>query len=584
MCEIKKICIFVLTNFRILKNEIMKKLLLSVIVTTLLFSVTNAQNCINYELGEEGIGTLSETFGVSLADFNGDGWLDVVTIDAYDDIEIYFNDGTGLIDTNAYTLGANRWRFGVQVIDIDNDGDWDFVTAPFSSQSYGIEVWQNNGSGVFSLKSDNTANNSSGHELAVGDLNGDGYDDIFFPNDDKAGIYLNDGTGNFIDNGQELSASSPESAVLFDADGDGDLDAAVATGFTSKFFTNDGNGNFTEAQNDLAEDSEGVDAADINGDGYPDLVFAPWHGYIEIWENDGLGYFLPGDTIFEGGQNFFIDVELRDVNYDNLPDIITDTYIFENDPSNPGSFIMTSNYLIGSSHDFETGDINKDNFLDIYKGRFSSNDGDLIYFYQPGTLLYVDTTLCFGDSLLAGNMWLTQPGDYMMSVGCDSTLSVSLSFYDEINTNVFQNGITLTALASGLSYQWINCADSSFVEGAVGQSFTPEESGSYAVLISNGPCSAMSDCYDVSLTEINENDLNNISVYPNPGNGIFIVNTGSYGGMLTIIVSDMTGRTIFKKVAMSGKTRIDLSEYDRGIYFMKIETGKFTETRKLIKQ
>jgi len=113
----------------------MKKTLLLLVALNLVFGymVSKAQDCINYELGQEGIGTLSETFGVSLADFDGDGWLDVVTVDAYDDIEVYFNDGAGLIDTNAYTLGANRWRFGVQVIDIENDGDWDFVTAPFSS-------------------------------------------------------------------------------------------------------------------------------------------------------------------------------------------------------------------------------------------------------------------------------------------------------------------------------------------------------------------------------------------------------------------------------------------------------------------
>ena len=47
----------------------MKKLLFT-IVLIFLFGITilKAQDCINYEPGQTGIGTLSETFGVSLAD------------------------------------------------------------------------------------------------------------------------------------------------------------------------------------------------------------------------------------------------------------------------------------------------------------------------------------------------------------------------------------------------------------------------------------------------------------------------------------------------------------------------------------
>ena len=564
----------------------MKKSLLLLVALNLVFGLTvlKAQDCINYGFGQTGIGTISATFGVSLADFNGDGWLDVVTIDAYADIEVYFNDGTGLIDTNAYTLGANRWRFGVQVIDIDNDGDWDFVTAPFSSNSYGIEVWQNNGSGVFSLKSDNTANYSSGHELAVGDLNGDGYDDIFFPNSDKVGIYLNDGTGNFVDNGQELSASSPESAVLFDADNDGDLDAAVSRGFPAKFFLNDGTGHFTEAQDEMADDTEGVDAADINGDGYPDLVFTPWHGYIEIWYNDGLGAFLPGDTLFQTGQFFSIDIELRDVNYDNLPDIITDTYILENDPADPGTFIVTSNYLTGSSHDFETADINNDGFLDIYKGRFSSNDGDLIYFYQPGTLSFQDTTLCFGDSLLVGGIWQMEPGEYIESVGCDSNLVVNLSFYENLNTNVMLIGNTLTSLAIGVSYQWIDCADSSFIEGATDQSFTPEVTGDYAVILTDGPCSAMSDCYQVVISGINNFHLDNLSLFPNPNNGVFVLKTGGYEGPLSVELSDVMGNVVFGPNEVGENTKLDITKCPSGVYILTVRSGKSTVVKRIIKQ
>ncbi|NOR87248.1 MAG: hypothetical protein GQ527_06535, partial [Bacteroidales bacterium] len=198
------------------------------IIAVLLLSnlLTKAQDCVSYTEIQDNIGIESETFGVSLADFNGDGYNDVVTIHAYNDIEIYFNNGTGdgSFNTTAHHYGnASRARFGVQAIDIDSDGDMDFLTVPFYSESWGIEVWKNNGGGFFTLVQDNIGNHTRGEELAIGDLNNDGYIDIFYPSQWEIQIFLNDGTGYFIPNGQdEIEASSGVDAALADFDNDGD--------------------------------------------------------------------------------------------------------------------------------------------------------------------------------------------------------------------------------------------------------------------------------------------------------------------------------------------------------------------------
>jgi len=182
----------------------MKNFKINAMVLGLIFGalILNAQtNCVNFTLSQGDIGNESETFCVSLADFDGDGWKDVVCIHAYDVIEIYFNNGDGTFDTTAIYYGNNNWRFGVEVLDIENDGDWDFITSPFnSSLGNGMEIWQNNGTGNFTLKG-TILNNTSGYEFAVGDLNGDGYTDIFFPHG-VISIMLNDGSGNFYSNGQ----------------------------------------------------------------------------------------------------------------------------------------------------------------------------------------------------------------------------------------------------------------------------------------------------------------------------------------------------------------------------------------------
>lgn len=630
----------------------------------------NAQtNCANFTLSQGDIGIESETFGVSLADFDGDGWKDVVTIDAYNDIEVYFNNGDGTFNTTPITLGGDSWRFGVEVIDIENDGDWDFITSPFSSSSgNGMEIWENDGTGSFTLK-DNIVNNSSGYEFAVGDLNGDGYTDIFFPHGD-IDIMLNDGTGNFVSNGQNnLSASSAEAVTLADFDGDNDLDAVVVrgggAGFVGKYYINDGTGQFMDSGQELSYGCEGVAAGDIDADGDLDIAIAPWMGSVHFWLNDGLGNFMPGDTLHEINW-FFNDIILKDQNFDGHVDIFTDTHIWLNDNNNPGNFILQDFEMDASNHDFEVADINNDNLPDIYLGRFSSNDGDQVFLCDEPNYIIGDTTLCFGDSIFLQNAWQTQPGSFLAYAGCDSLALTNLSFYDEINTEVTILNITLTATVAGADYQWLDCDNNFYpIEGETSQSFTPEVTGNYAVEITeNEICSAISECYfvevnyvvtftvtdinynplenvniqinnsdiqtnqsgtatielpnasynylatledyadysdtvvvnsanvdvEIILTEtvgIKEGDNNELSISPNPSNGVFTVKMGqglfASAQQSKLIVTDISGKGIKNYPLSKNYMEIDISKQPAGIYFINIKTDKVSIIRKIIK-
>ena len=495
----------------------MKNLKIAVLLTVMLLSslLINAQtNCVNFTMSQDDIGISSETFGVSLADFDGDGWKDVVTIDAYDKIEVYFNNGDGTFNITPTVLGEDYWRFGVEVIDIENDGDWDFITSPFSTSSgNGMEIWENNGTGNFTLKG-TMVNNSSGYEFAVGDLNGDGYTDVFFPHGDIS-IMLNDGTGNFVSNGQSFYVSSPEDVTLADFDADNDLDAVVVrgggVGFVGKYFINDGTGQFMDSGQELSRgNAEGVDAGDIDADGDLDIAIAPWMGEVHFWINDGLGNFMPGDTLFEVDW-FFNDIILEDINFDGNVDVLTDKNIWLNDHNNPGSFILQDFEMSASNHGFELADINNDNLWDIYLGRFSSDNGDLVYFADQPTYINIDTTICFGDSLFLQGGWQTLPGTYLDFGGCDTLTNIALSFYDEINTEVTLENGTLTATTGGAEYQWLDCDDNfSPIEGETAQSFTPTVSGNYAVEITeNGTCVDTSACYTVSHFNFEGGDPSN---------------------------------------------------------------------------
>ncbi len=545
----------------------------------------DTSDCYHYAEFQDDIGVTPSTFGVDMADLNGDGWTDVATIDAYSTIVLHFWDTTeNRMDTTSIRLGQERWRFDVETVDIDNDGDMDFITSPMSSESYGMEVWENDGHGNFTMKTDQIATHSGGYSFAVGDLNGDGYADIFFPYGDIA-IYLNDGNGNFVSNGQEdFSVSSAEDAALGDFDDDGDLDAVVVRsggdGFVGKVFVNDGTGQFVNSGQELSHgNAEGVDVGDIDNDGDLDIIIAPWSGNIYFFMNDGLGTFMPGDTLNGDAFASYNDIVVKDLNYDGLVDIATDHDVWINNPDTPGHFVQVQIFDI-SSHGMDVKDVNNDGFDDIYIGRFSDDYGDVLYIQEIPSFDNIYDTICQGDSILIGGIWRTEPGIYTEQINCVEILRHHLSFY-EINTTITENDGTLTVAQEGATYQWLDCNNNySPIIGATSQSFTPDSSGSYAVSVTVGACTDTSDCYEITVPTGLDN-LDNIRIYPNPVSNY--VNISGLQENANITITDASGKVFVNKITNSD-VRISMDKLPQGVYILKVQTDKQLIIKNIVKK
>ncbi|HEV7993761.1 MAG TPA: VCBS repeat-containing protein [Gemmatimonadaceae bacterium] len=126
-----------------------------------------------------------------------------------------------------------------------------------------------------------------GPAIAVGDVDGDGRDDIYIGADrgQERMLFLQTAPGNFrrrsMPGGQEYQDMG---ALLFDADGDGDNDLLVSSGggfiagdpsaYQARLYLNDGHGGFTLAPDALpgvSTSASSVVAADYDGDGDLDL-------------------------------------------------------------------------------------------------------------------------------------------------------------------------------------------------------------------------------------------------------------------------------------------------------------------------
>jgi hypothetical protein len=137
-----------------------------------------------------------------------------------------------------------------------------------------------------------------------------------------------------------------------------------------------------------------------------------------------------------------------------------------------------------------------------------------------------------------------------------------------VNVATTTTGATITATATGVSYQWIDCGNSNaIIAGETNQSYTATASGNYAVIITNGSCVDTSACVNVTVTSIKEESSSNqLSVYPNPNTGSFVINA-TEAGKYTIF--NELGQEV-RSFELSAKNNFTMSVNDlsNGVYMI----------------
>ncbi|MEZ5965473.1 MAG: VCBS repeat-containing protein [Planctomycetota bacterium] len=277
------------------------------------------------------------TRAVVLADVDGDSDLDLLFADSVG-CRLLVNDGTGrFVDDTENRLPPADLVSSIAVGDVDADGDLDLVVAR------GIlflgapdRLFLNDGSGHFA---DVSATHlpqivTASSRIVLADVDGDGDLDVVVA--DAYGtaaanrVYINDGTGRFID---ETAVRLPDvgglvwSVVAFDADRDGDLDLVFGDNEQDTFFENDGHGFFQWVPEALPIDPDptvALAAGDLDGDGDLDLVLGKSGGSGSgVLENDGHGRFADRTRAFWGdGPGTAQWIEIADLDADGDQDVL----------------------------------------------------------------------------------------------------------------------------------------------------------------------------------------------------------------------------------------------------------------------
>jgi len=237
--------------------------------------------------------------GAAASDLDNDGYVDIIAT-GITDTYIYRNKGDGTFENVSWDIGIppDSTLTAPLPLDFDNDGDQDLFFASTGSQKLFENRLKPEGTLKFrdiSLES-GVSIPAHGFSAVAGDINDDGYPDIYVTGYNQYGIvmpnswhqatngtrnllFINKGQGSFQEQSEEWGVSDTRwsyAAQFTDLNRDGRQDLYVANDFgENALYINQG-GKFEDRARDLGTvdpgNGMGVSISDYNNDGNFDLL------------------------------------------------------------------------------------------------------------------------------------------------------------------------------------------------------------------------------------------------------------------------------------------------------------------------
>lgn len=303
--------------------------------------------------------------GCAAADFDNDGFTDLF-VTSFGRDRLWHNNGDGTFTevTKTAGVGGQLWGTSAAFADLNADGltdlyvvnyvDWspddplchppgrddvNFVCSPLDRSGQIDHLYQNMGDGTFQeiarASGVGIEETAKGLALAIADLTGDGWLDIYVANDTSPNFLFENRHGMKFEETAVLQGASISSdgsvgagmgVACADYDGNGWFDLAVTNfrGQPNDVFANLGEDGFVPTNDTLGMDaisraklSFGIVFADFNLDGYPELFVA--NGHIHDWSFSDVQseyHMTPQILLNERGRRF-IDVSKGSGSYFN---------------------------------------------------------------------------------------------------------------------------------------------------------------------------------------------------------------------------------------------------------------------------
>jgi hypothetical protein len=325
-------------------------------------------------------------------DIDSDGDMDVLGIDNDDEIVCWNNNGSQQFVEQI--LAINVDGASVDAADIDGDGDIDvFVAGSYQDEEYGRKdaiIWlENNGNGSFTQHIIDTQY-ALYWAIKTGDINGDGKIDLIAAGSNGLDWWENDGnkhfTNHIIDNETGWSQ-----LYVADLDKDGYLDIITGSQWQSAcWWKNNDSANFSKQ---IITDSPTwtIIAADIDCDNDLDVITGEKAGTEGIvwWENDGSENFLK--HVLYSSYDFGYSISVVDFDGDGDVDILSDGSVWWENNGNQ-IFIRHTIDRENRPQFINAVDLDRDGDIDIL-GAY--NSADLMWWENTDSYLTTTSTTSY---------------------------------------------------------------------------------------------------------------------------------------------------------------------------------------------
>ena len=266
---------------------------------------TNAQT---YAYGEASLRTGAQASSMVLADFNGDGRLDMAVANQADDtVSVILSrpDGTFAAKTD-YAVGDSPGQLALG--NFTSSGFLDLVVVNTADNT--ISVLLGNGDGTFDPQvTYSTGAGPAG--VTIADFNGDTHQDIAVIDrtDNTVSLFLGNGDGTFAPQPSFSAGSTPIQIATADFNDDGKPDLAVLESANGQgsllILLNSGSGSFTPTSLSLGSAAAAMVVGDFNNGGNADIaVSLPSLNLVSIFPGNGAGKFgSPTDISLSASPN-----------------------------------------------------------------------------------------------------------------------------------------------------------------------------------------------------------------------------------------------------------------------------------------
>ena len=180
-----------------------------------------------------------------------------------------------------------------------------------------------------------------------------------------------------------------------------------------------------------------------------------------------------------------------------------------------------------------------------------------------------EITICDSSYTWIDGITYTSSNNTATFLSGDTLISLDLTIGATPNSaivSLLDGTLTATGGGAGLGL-WVNCANQTPVAGASGTSFSPSINGLYTYVIVDQTmsCYGIGNCVLVDNVGISESKEFQVTIAPNPNDGLFVLNNPA-SFSLPFSIFDITGKLIYTSKIESSEMSIDIQNLDAGLY------------------